>query len=235
MGMARCLQNHRKPPVIVSKQYQVADRSTKFQTLAFKDWRTLAQIKTALLPMCFRFHPDLLKADADTFRRHCYVTLLKREPEIAFTPEPSFSIADKIYYWRTTILSNEFLGKSPSTGRQLYANMRAGLGWRGNSPLFDGACRFYQATTRGYPEFIAAVSELLAENSLAVSGDDLGDLNPDQDAIMNGLIDMAVEYAVGLDQIQALETRLQALEKRLSSSGLSTLPPPVSAEVEAAG
>ncbi len=178
-------------------------------------------VARSALSHCFRMRAVLLEADAARFRAHCYRTLLRREPEPELNTLPiSFAgLRDRIGYWKSIILSQEFgAGQAVPPSQDLAIRIQESLGWSAANTLLGYALRIESVTAGAFPQFINRIGDYIAANSFDSS--DVGDLFETEEpeleftALFEGLVDLAVEFSLGIARLDELVTRVENIELR---------------------
>ncbi len=182
-------------------------------------------VTRSALTHCFRMKALLIDADPASFRAHCYRTLLRRSPEAEIIAQPiAFEdIKARVTYWKSIVLSNEFnAGEAVPPRNELVLRILESLGWSVANTLLGYALRIESVISGTFPQFIQRIASYLINNSYSTSNlDDLFEIEepaPEYYVLFERLVDLAVEFSLGIARLDNLMSRFEELERRTTLS-----------------
>lgn len=166
-----------------------------------------------------RFHPDVADLSQADFRRHCYVQLLRREPEAAVEELGLQSSHERAEYVGNMTLSEEFGGYPLPLREDVLVRLSRAAGWPAQNSAFYYACRYISLTVPSYADFVSRLVEALGRNTVARSAiqqvigehSDIALIR----SLMDGMIDLSAEFTMATAEMSEMKKRLAELEKRL--------------------
>jgi len=173
------------------------------------------------LSQCFRMKVSLIDADPANFRVHCYRTLLRRDPEseVASRQIVFADIGARIGYWKAILLSREFGAEATVPPRdEIIRRIIESLGGTVANTLLGYALRIESVLAGTYPRFVERLGETLLSNSFSSSMVDevyeTGDARADYSSLFEGLVDLAVEFSLGLSRLNEMFAQIEDLQRR---------------------
>ncbi len=174
-----------------------------------------ASVHRSVLSFTLRMKAEVLSLGAADFCRHCYRTVLDREPEPEVFDRIGHieSVKDKINYWRTFFDSEEFKARNSKFEAEIDRKLLASLGWPRSNTVLVYALRFEWTRFRDHKSFFDMLAGRVLENSFSDAEIDetFGGGDAQLRRFFDAVVNLAAEYAVGLDRIAMLETAVRQL------------------------
>lgn len=177
------------------------------------------------LSQCFRMKVSLIDAEPADFRIHCYRSLLRRDPEPDVTARPiAFAnIGARIAYWKAILLSREFgADESVPPRDEITLRIIESLGWSAANTLLGYALRIESMLSGTFRQFVGRISESLVRNSFSspMIGEVCGieESGRDYSLLFEGLVDLAVEFSVGLSRLDEMWLQVEDMRRRAEDS-----------------
>jgi hypothetical protein len=174
------------------------------------------QIVSEAFSFALRFHPDVAEMSPKDFQHHCYVKLLRREPEQNFHYLTTLTMDKRSAYLGSLVSSEEFGGGSLPLSDDLLCRISQAAGWAAHNSAFHYACRYISLATPSYAAFVSRLISCLSSNTVPRSEIDYVAATCSDTtlvrSLLDGLIDLSAEFTMAMCELDSMKKRISELE-----------------------